>query len=355
MGATVVTGKTVAAFRNPKNGEVIYILFEQSYEKNCYPHTPSWGCRAIGTFEQVLKRVFASAAACESGSLQIRSGDTKPETYLKSWRLSFNEPFHMEDQEIELKLGGTSMYDTIPESQVETAMAMLERIGRQDVAEALKAGPVKVSLHRDVDLILGLYGVDTKLPVWKIIDDLHGLGYADESLAPKVGKRDIAIPSVVAYAVDNENVVVSLGNGPLKHMGWRYSAVGQYIVDVAYPIELQSSFSCYKLIQEFRDLCIAAPELPDNTVITVSPAKSVYSYQQENAKKLAVQLRLYASVDAVPETYETTFGAVRDADERYLLSTLKEGQVVWTLAPSVDVGALNGIIASGSLHQQILF
>lgn len=355
MGATVITGKTVAAFRNPKNGEVIYVLFEQSYEKNCYPHTPSWGCRAIGTFEQVLKRVFASAAACEGGSLQIRSGDTKPETYLKSWRISFSEPFHMEDQEIELKLGGTSMYDTIPDSQVETAMAMLERIGRQDVAEALKAGPVKVNLHRDVDVIIGLYGVDTKLPVWKIIDDLHGLGYADKSLAPKVEKRTIAAPSVVAYAVDNDNVVVSLGSGPLKHMGWRYSAVGQYILDVVYPIELKSSLSAYKHIREFRDICDAAPELPDSTVITVSPAKTHHCYYLENAQKLAVKLGLYASVDAVPETYETTFGVVRDSSEQYLLSTLQEEQVTWALAPSTDVTALDGIGATSSIHQQILF
>lgn len=355
MGATVVTGKTVAAFRNPKTGEVIYLLFEQTYEKNCFPHTPSWGCRAIGNFEQVLKRAFSSAAACEGGGLQVRGGETKPETYLKSWRISFSEPFHMEDQQIELRLGGTSMYDTIPDSQVETAMARLEQIGRQDIVKALKAGPVKVGLHNDVDAIIALYGVDTELPVWKIIDDLHGLSYADESLAPKLVKRNIDVPSVVAYAVDNENVVVSLGGGSLKHMGWRYSAVGQFIRDVVYPIELQSSFAAYKLIREFRDICNAAPELPDSTVINVSTAKSVYSYHQENAKKLAVKLGLYASIDAVPETYETTFGVVREADEQYLLSTLEERQVTWALSPSIDVGVLSGAGTAASIHQQALF
>jgi hypothetical protein len=93
MGATVVTSKTVAAFRNPKNGDVIYVLFEQSYEKNCYPHTPSWDCRAIGTFEQVFRRVFMSGSSCEGGSLQVRGGNTKPETYIKGWRICFSEPF----------------------------------------------------------------------------------------------------------------------------------------------------------------------------------------------------------------------------------------------------------------------
>ncbi|SIR88149.1 hypothetical protein SAMN05880566_13320 [Janthinobacterium sp. TND4EL3] len=355
MGATVVTGKTVSAFRNPKSGEVIYLIFEQTYEKNCYPHTPSWGCRAIGTFEQVFQRVFATATACEGGMVQSRSGNTKPENYIKSWRICFSEPFQMDDLEFELKLGGTSMYDRLPDSHVEKALAMLERIGRKDIADALKVGPVTVSLHRDVDVIIGLYGVDTELPIWKLIDDLRGLGYADESLAPPLGKRDIAIPSVVAYAFDKENMVIGIGGAPLKHLGWRYSAVGHYILDVALPIEMQSSFSAYKLIREFRDTCDAAPELPDDTIITVTPAKAEHSHYMGNAKKLAVKLGLYASVDDVPESYETTFGLVREMKEEYFLSTLEISQTTWALSPSTNVADLLGLIATGHAHQQSLF
>ena len=356
MGATVVTAKTVAAFRNPKNGEVIYLLYEQSFEKNCYPHTPSWECRAIGTFEQVFKRAFGSAAACEGGSLQIRSGDTKPETYLKSWRISFSEPFQMADQEIELTLGGDSMYSTIPDSHVDTALATLERIGRGDVADALKAGPVTVNLHKDIDVIIGLYGVATNLSIWKVIRGMNGLGYADSSLAPALIKRDIASPSVVAFAIDNENVVVSIDGGPLKHMGWRYSAVQQFIVDVVFPIELQSSFSAYKLIREFRDICNEAPEMPDNATITVTPATTEYSHYIGVAKKLAVALGLFASVDDVPESYETTFGAVRELKQEYNLSTLQDEQVQWALDPSTNAAALPGLLAAGGqIHQQSLF
>lgn len=355
MGATVVTGKTVAAFVNPANGEIIYVLFEQSYEKNCYPHTPSWDCRAIGTFDQVLKRVFASAAACEGGNLQVRGGDTKPETYIKSWRMCFAEPFEMEDLEIELKLGGDSMYAPIPDKHVDTALATLDRIGRKDVADALKAGPVKVSLHRDVDVIIALYGVDTNLPLWKVISGLKGLGYANATLAAPVAKREVAAPSVTAFAVDNENVVVSIGGGPLKHMGWRYSAVGKYVLDVALPMELQSSFSAYKHIREFRDICKDAPELPDDAIITVTPANTEHSYNLGNAKKLAVKLGIFASVEDVPETYETTFGVVRELKEEYLLSTLEDEQVAWTLAPSTDVAMLLGVGAHGQVHQLGLF
>lgn len=355
MGATVVTSKTVAAFRHPTTGQVIYIPFESTYEKNVYPHTSSWGPRAIGTYEQVMSRVYASAAACEGGSLQIRSGQTKPETYLKSWRICFSEPFQMPDMEITLKLGGTSMYDSIPDTQVEASVAALERIGRHDLVDAMRAGPVQVRLHSDVDALIALYGVDTNLPLWKVIGDLPALGYADESLAAPVAKRQVTMPTAVAYAVDKENVVVSINGGPPKSMGWRYSAVGTFICDVVLPIELEASFSAYKLIREFRDTLNAAPELPDNTVITVTPANTEQKYQLDRAKMLAVKLGICATGEDLPTTYETTFGAVREVQEEYNLSNLDDGQVSWTLAPSTDVAMMFAEAGTGQLHQLGLF
>lgn len=356
MGATVVTGKAVAAFRHPSTGEVIYVAYEETYERNVHPHIPSWGPRAIGTYEQVMKVIYASASACEGGMLQTRSGQTKPELYLKSWRLSFSEPFQMADQEIDLKLGGDSLYAPIPDKHVEAALATLERIGRQDIAEALKAGStVTVSLHRDTDVVTGLYGVGTGLSLWKVIRGKWGCLFADEKLAPAIAKREVAMPKAVAYAVDKDNVVVSIDGGPLKHMGWRYNAVGQFTREVAYPIEMQCSFSAYRLIREFRDLCNEAPELPDNTVITVTPAKTEHSYYLSNAKKLAVKLGIVAAEEDVPETYETTFGVVRELGEEYHLSTLEDAQVTWALAPSVNAAVPNGVEVPGQAHQLGLF
>lgn len=356
MGATVVTSKTVAAFRHPTNGQVIYLVYEQTYSKNDHPYVPDWHVRAIGTYDQVMQVLYGSAASCEGGMLQTRSGHMQPETYLKSWRICFSEPFQMADQEIELKLGGDSLFALIPDNHVDTALATLERIGRGDIAAALKGGStVTVSLHRDTDVITGLYGVGTGLSLWKVIQGKNGLLYADETLAPSMAKRSVASPTAVAYAVDKDNVVVSINGGPLKHVGWRYSAVGQFIREVAYPIEMQSSFRAYRLIREFRDLCNSAPELPDNTIITVTPANTEHSYYLSSAKKLAVSLGLAASVEDVPDTYETTFGAVREQSEEYLLSTLEEGQMAWTMAPGVDVAMLHSVDGAGQAHQLGLF
>jgi hypothetical protein len=57
MGATILTGKCAAAFRSD-DGELLYVLFGRHYEKNCYPHTPSWSAFAFGTREEVLRRAF---------------------------------------------------------------------------------------------------------------------------------------------------------------------------------------------------------------------------------------------------------------------------------------------------------
>ena len=40
MGSTVSTGKLAAAFK-ATSGKIMYVLFEETYEANCYPRTPS--------------------------------------------------------------------------------------------------------------------------------------------------------------------------------------------------------------------------------------------------------------------------------------------------------------------------
>lgn len=331
MGATIVSSKAAAAFRHPRTANIIYLLFEETYDERTDPHTPSWACYAIGTFEQVLKKIFNSGSACEGGSLQTRKGPMKPEAYLKSWRTCFERPFQMVDQEIEITLGGVSMYDTIPDNQVETVLATLASINRPDIASELLTGPVKVSLHRDADIIIALYGVDTHLSISRVIRNLNGLAYSDTSLAPATATGKITVPSVHAYTLDQHNVVASLGGGPLKNLGWRYSAIGQYMRDVVFPRELQSSQSAYKLIRNFRAACEIAQPLPGSTRIIVTPASADDTYYLDQAKKLAVRLGLFPTAGEVPPFYETTMAVVRDRGEEYLLSFLEVKQVEWFL------------------------
>lgn len=331
MGATITTDKKVAAFVRP-NGDIVYFSFEKSFEKNCTPHTPNWGARAVGTYEDVMLSVMRSAAGTEGGGLQTRSGCTTPELYLQSWRREFKAPVPMPDQEIEISLGGTSFRAPIEDEEVDYAIDALTNIGRQDLIDALRAGPVTLQLHADIDVIIALYGVRTKLSLWKILKDgpPHGSGAAH--LAPAKRNAPVMAPTVDAYRVDQYNVLVSIGGSPYQHMGWDYSAVGQYILEIVLPLELRCDGAAKKMIDAFRDKLTAAPPLPESTTITVTPAAGESAYRIDSACQLAVKLGIASEKASAPQTYKVTFGDVKAAGAEYQLSTLQASQIEWALA-----------------------
>jgi hypothetical protein len=107
MGATVTCKKLVAAFAGA--GRVFYVLFEQTYEKNCYPHTPGWSCTYCGGIDGALRRIFRYASSCEGGMLQNRSGWITPEGYIAGWMKEMASPVRMSDCAISLQLAATRM------------------------------------------------------------------------------------------------------------------------------------------------------------------------------------------------------------------------------------------------------
>lgn len=331
MGATITTDKKVAAFVRA-NGDIVYFTFEETYEKNVTPHTPSWGARAVGTYEDVMLSVMRSAAGTEGGGLQTRSGCTTPELYLQSWRRAFKAPVPMPDQEIEIILGGTSFRAPIEDEEVDPAIDALTKIGRQDLIDALRAGPVTLHLHADIDVFIALYGVRTKLSLWKILRYGPPQGSGAEYLAPAKRKAPVMAPALAAYRVDQYNVLVSVAGSRYQHMGWDYSAIGQYILEFVLPLELRCDGAAKSLIGAFRDKLTAAPPLPESTMITVTPAAADTSYRIGSARELAVKLGIAGDKASVPEIYKVTFGDVKAAEAEYQLSTLQASQVEYSLA-----------------------
>lgn len=344
MGATVATNKQVAGFTRP-NGEVIYILFEETYEKNCYPHTPNWGCRAIGNFSQVMLKVFRSAAACEGGSLQVRSGPTRPETYIQRWRDAFAKPAEMPNIEIELKLGGDSLYSTIPSSKVDFVCETLAKIGRHDLVESLKAGPVSLPLYQNVDVFIAIYGNDGQLPPWKVLERGHTLASVNQRLVPAQASGGLHIPSVKAFKIDKENILIRSDDGKWQHAGWQYAAVGAFIHTTALEAELQRTGAATSTIAAFRAACATAPALPTTTKISIEVGKSGEQYRRDNAAKLAVSLKRCADRSTAPEQFEVTFAEILAADCEYELTLLDNAQVTWSVPEQ-------GVTTNGT-HPQI--
>lgn len=343
MGSTVTTNKKVSGFVKP-NGEIIYILFEETYEKNCYPHTPSWCCRAIGTFREVMLKVFRSAASCEGGGLQVRTGYTKPETYIQRWRDAFAKPVTMPNMGIELEVRGDSWSSVIPESKADFVFGVLTKLGRDDLVTRLKAGPVSLTLYENVDVFIAIYGNDGQLPPWKVFDAHYTVGFLDERLIPAKTTGSLCIPSVKAFKIDKENVLLRSDDGKWHNAGWQYSAVGKFIHTTALDAELRRTGAAASTIASFRASCALAKELPSSTKIFVEVDKSSESYRRDNAAKLAVMLKLCEDKDSAPRQFEVTFDQVVKAGCEYNLTILDNDQVTWTV-PDQETPAQGGNVS----------
>jgi hypothetical protein len=356
MGASVSTNKKIAAFVRA-DGQTIYFAFEETYSKNDYPHTPDWSARAVGTYDDVLTRLFECASSCEGGMLQTRRGHTDPETYLQKWRAEFKAPVPMPDEDIVLTLGGTSMYSTICDNDVAEAVEVLTKIGRTDLVDALRKGPITLRLHADIDIIIALYGIRTKIALWKIMRYGPPCGQGTSALAPAKRKTTYMPPSTKAYHVDENNVLVSIDGAPYQHMGWHYCAAQQYLMSTVLPLEILCDGAAASLLKPFREMLRAAPVLPDDTVITVIPGAGEHIYHRDNAKKLALALGAATTMDNVPDQFEVSFGQVKAAEEEYLLSTLEASQLRWKLVPDgvAPTLPLGPMLAQAHAAQESLF
>ena len=326
MGATITTGKLAAAFQRT-NGTVVYVLFEKTHEANCYPHDPSWHCIAIGEYADVLFNVFGHASGCEGGGLQGSGGRLiKPENYIAAWRRELVNPVSFPDRKI--TLDANEQMDGI---SVREALSL---IGRDDIFADNQTEPAHISLHEDVDVVLALYGVNKpnkprKLSPWQILNHSSALTLPMPELGAQVSIEKIDPPAFNVLRIDQEEVLVQLGNGQWQQWGWQYAAVGRYIQEVAYKSEMMQTGSSKRLIAEFRDACDTARAVPEDTKlhITRNP-EGVHAWNQESFDTLAKELGIGAG-QPVTEI-ECTFAEVK-ANENAArnLNYLVQSQVIW--------------------------
>lgn len=356
MGATITTGKMASAFRRD-DGTVIYALFEKTYEKNCYPHTPHWSCFAFGEYAEVMKCVFGHASACEGGCLQGNSGRwIKPENYIIAWQKVMAAPVSLTDATITLKVGewgGSFSPDNLP-----AICATLSRFGRNDLANWLTLGePISLQLHADIEIALVIYGVGKIESPYRVIDINCTKTLAHPELEPckRTGKINPPVVSVLAtdqyQAHDRQNRLVKIGDEPWLNFGWMYSAVQNFINGIAYQCEMICTGSAKALISSFREQCEKAESVSGDVEITFTRCKvgdDVHKWHVENLDNLAKMLGC-GHAPIAPATFTRKFSDIRDnKDALYLLSNLKPQQYAW----QID---LTGASAIGQVIQQYQF
>jgi len=323
MSSTILSGKSAAAFRNPVNGKVIYVLFEKTHDSNVSPKIPNWSCIAIGEYADVMKRVFMHAAACEGGCLRSRAGNIMPENYIESWKKELAKPVCMDDQAIFI-----SKQDT---EGLEQAKAALARAGLENQYDRL-VGENTYQLYADVDLLVALYGVQGPFSPWRILDHSDYRTLGDTSLGPAangyLGKAKVESPTIVAYKLDDENRLVKINDAPFHHAGWQYSAVGAFIADVACDAEMQQAGSAKKMIPAFRETLNAAPELPMGVRVAI---RRITEDASDYARREAGKLAQIAGVSADAERFECALSLFEHNEGRQAFKSLAKDQVEWIM------------------------
>lgn len=306
MGSTVSTGKQAYAFVTPAN-RTAYVLFEEMYEKNCYPHHPSWSCVVVGYLDEVMVDLFRIASSCEGGMLQHRSGNVLPETYLERWLETLAEPMAMPDVTGTLAYG-SSFYATLPLSSKDKIEASLRDHNLSDEVDKLLDGR-DVSLHQDFDLLNAIYGAYA-LGAWRFITQRpfdsgiirKDLGYSASLLR---AQPKMAPPKM--YRCGDDHVIVQNAQGEYKNDGWAYSVVGSFISD--YVTHEQAAPGSFRVaFKNFRKATATAAQLNDETRIELTLGNEADSYDRERFEKM---LNLFAPGE---KSIKLTLGQVRQKE-----------------------------------------
>jgi len=286
LGSTVTTGKQVGAFK-ARDGQIIYILFEESYEKNVHPHQPSWCAWYMGDAQGAVRAIFRAASSCEGGMLQSRKGCITPESYIAGWLKELAQPYEMPDFQICLETGpGWRMAAT--EETKPSISAALHAVGRKDLAsEFLENGKVSFSLHPDTEAALAVLGAGVS--VWKLIPSYwspgaHSRRNGELAYAP-VRSTDAAYVPPNALKADANTRLLQQEDGTWRCAGWQYSAIGTFIAQLA-EVELKAPGSYRKRIQAFRDRLVNAPQMPAGTRVAITTGLVTERYARERMERL---------------------------------------------------------------------
>lgn len=326
MGATVSTAKHVTAFR-ATSGTVVYVLFEQKYEKNVHPHIPEWSCVAMGNLSATLRQIFERAAIVESGLLQTRSGGSTPEGYIAAWLKEMAEPRELSDRTIKLRLG-TDFSSPLVESNFAEVSEVLAGLGRRDVVDALAEGrTVPVSLYGEAELLSSIYG-GTYLRPWRILPcpTFSGPLRPDLGYAPVAAKsHSVSLPSFLK--VDEHSRLVQRADGTWYCGGWEYTIVEAYVREL-WEAELQEPGSYRKRIKAYREAVNQSPPMPVGTRVEVDLTVPLSEdYQRENVQNVAERMQ----VNTTERGYSVEIPVTCDANALWRLTKLPRECTSWVL------------------------
>lgn len=288
MGSTVSTGKLIGAFVGP-TGDPVYVMFEQTYDKNTYPRTPKWSARMIGDLAATLKNIFLCAASCEGGMLQGAGGRyITPEGYLIGWMAELANPVEMPNLSFELAVG--KYWDAaIPEDSFEKAKDRLLLASADRIIAGLESGTVTASLYTDCEALAAIFD---GMNIWasQIIKSHQVPEHAQRNPAlgytpPKTKVQHLEIPRFALINADMCSYLIQGKDGQWRCEGGGHSYIGDFVRNL-WQDEVREPGTFRSRIKAYRAAMESASVVPhQSTMIIVNLKADLDEWKRESVAR----------------------------------------------------------------------
>lgn len=322
MSTTVTMKKAAAACTGLVEGQqqVVYFLFEKTYERNVHPILAAWHCCAVGVYEEVMRWVLRGADSCAGGMLQSRTGLIHPSNYVQAWRRVMDDPVEIDSaQKIYLKNGG-SWDSPVPASKADGVGQYLGRLEAAHLAnQLLDGGTISFGIQACLQVVVDLYGVGGLIgQPWRVIKthtvDLNGAG--NPKLGPMRRTGSLQLPTFEAFSVSREvpppgrrdNMVVCADNGPLEGIAYQSQALSWCLDKFCYAAEMTRTGGTKTVIHAMTQAIDQITPLPDSTRVHLDRGQG----SETRFDEIAASLGLGEKTDF--QTISVPLGTLRDRD-----------------------------------------
>jgi hypothetical protein len=353
MSSNIITGKCAAAFY-AATGQLIYILFDRTYRKKDDPPPGHWTCLAIGTYEQVMERIFQYAVSCEEGMLQS-SGPIKPENFINAWRRELSEPYEIDDFSIKFAVG--SSYSMVNEQNVQKVIQVLMRHNRIDLVKELESGSTVLELFANAEILVDLCGINGCISPYHCVSFGYIRNQRQKITPQKSAKQKILSPKYHIYRLDEKKLLVKFEDEPWRNMGLTYAAVSLFLMKIAYFKEMLSPGCSIPMITAFREACENASLVPGNTLVTIKShvEQPEHRWRNSQAKSLVEHIVGKMGSENLPAQAHCFYHQIAFSPVANNLFHLSFDQVTWEVPESIVVASNKSSKHALTILQPALF
>lgn len=290
MGATIFTRQHIEVLPLA-DGTNAFVLWEEHYESNVYPHNPHWSCTGFGRRPEALRTIFAHAAGCEGGLFRPRSGPCRPESYIRRWQRAAKQASICPTTTVRLDRSMKPFFWNDGEER-----AFDNTMSQDDPLDEARRGAwnqgqtIEIELPAEFDVLAAIVR-SKRIPAWRVFKSVPDrLGYpydAQASLFPHGARKKATetFAPLVRISQASDNLYEEVEPGKLVHRGYAYSAVAQFVKDAADgEIHLPGTF--HSRIAAFRKHALEARVLEATTLLMPFVPEGTLPYPAAETAKM---------------------------------------------------------------------